>query len=227
MKSIETIVMIISEMINGFYQLEHLKGMHLSQWAFRFIYLLSWFFFGNYLHHTIYQLNLIFKIFKDFTKIDIYQVKLLYSLTNVSAMNAGSIALIVYGWNLVNPIVLTNDPISLVIMLAILFLALFAFIFPLMYIHNRLSFEKDIALNQCSIREGKLISELNQKVDESDLTNLDLLRSGINNLELEFSILKRISTWPWEPETFRLLFSALLLPMVIWFTQYALEKFVF
>lgn len=218
---------LIVEQITTVYILVPLQEYPVSRFFFRFVYLLSWLIFGAYLYHTIYLLNLIRMIFRDYIDVDIYQVKLLYSLSNISALNAGSIALVVYGWNIVNPIVLTGDPLSLVIMGAILILAFVAFLYPLIDIHNRLSLAKDIALNQCSSREGNLISKLNSKVDNGDFSNLEGLRSGLDNLELEFSIIKRISTWPWEPETFRLLFSALLLPMVIWFTQYALETFIF
>jgi len=221
------LIIFIVEQIFGKYDLPSLTILPISNMIFRVVYLFCWFIFGIYIYHTIYLLNLIQKVFKNSVNVDIFQVKLLYSLSTVSALNAGSIALVVYGWNLVNPIVLSRDLISLIIMGIILVLALIAFIFPLLDIHSRLSLAKDIALNQCSLREGKLISKLNELVDKGDFTDLDGLRSGIDNLEIEYSIIKRISTWPWEPETFRFLFSALLLPMVIWFAQYVLELFVF
>jgi hypothetical protein len=46
---------------------------------------------------------------------------------------------------------------------------------------------------------------------------------GQKRLEIEQSVLERIPTWPWQPETVRPMVTALALPMVLWVTQYALQ----
>ena len=37
-------------------------------------------------------------------------------------------------------------------------------------------------------------------------------------------LISRVSTWPWRPETPRLLFSALLVPIAIWGATRILER---
>jgi len=43
-------------------------------------------------------------------------------------------------------------------------------------------------------------------------------------LETERIAIKRISTWPWQPETLRTLVTTILAPIGIWLLQYILSK---
>ncbi|MEE8357347.1 MAG: hypothetical protein V3R33_08580 [Anaerolineales bacterium] len=43
-------------------------------------------------------------------------------------------------------------------------------------------------------------------------------------LEKEIDAIKAISTWPWQPETLRWLFTALVLPLLMWLAQYFLGR---
>jgi hypothetical protein len=36
--------------------------------------------------------------------------------------------------------------------------------------------------------------------------------------------LERIPTWPWRPETLRLLITALVLPLGLWLAQFILQR---
>jgi hypothetical protein len=49
------------------------------------------------------------------------------------------------------------------------------------------------------------------------------LNMTIAGLEMEQNALNRIPTWPWEPETVRLLVTALLLPLGLWIVQVVLQ----
>ena len=46
----------------------------------------------------------------------------------------------------------------------------------------------------------------------------------MTNLEIEQKALRRISTWPWQPETVRWLVTALVLPLGLWLVQYFLQR---
>jgi hypothetical protein len=45
-----------------------------------------------------------------------------------------------------------------------------------------------------------------------------------SDLEIEENALKKVSTWPWQPETARYLVSALFLPLVIWLIQFVVQS---
>ena len=51
------------------------------------------------------------------------------------------------------------------------------------------------------------------------------LNMAIASLEIEQKALSRIPTWPWQPETVRLLATALLLPLVLLLAQVILQFF--
>jgi hypothetical protein len=61
-------------------------------------------------------------------------------------------------------------------------------------------------------------------MDQKDYSDLSTLNTAIGMLEKEISTIKGISTWPWQPETVRWLFTALVLPLLMWLVQYLAGK---
>jgi len=50
------------------------------------------------------------------------------------------------------------------------------------------------------------------------------LHKVLGALQAETSDLTKVPTWPWAPGTLRNLIGAVLLPMVLWLTQYGLQR---
>jgi len=46
----------------------------------------------------------------------------------------------------------------------------------------------------------------------------------MSSLQIEQRALESISTWLWQPETVRLLITALALPLGLWVAQYVLQN---
>ncbi len=67
------------------------------------------------------------------------------------------------------------------------------------------------------------LAELHERVDSGDLQGVEDLNSAIASLEIERQALSRIPTWPWQPETVRLLATALVLPLVLLLAQVVLQ----
>ena len=57
-----------------------------------------------------------------------------------------------------------------------------------------------------------------------ELEGMEDLNNAMANLEIELKALSGIPTWPWRPETVRLLVTALALPLGLWIVQYALQR---
>jgi hypothetical protein len=53
---------------------------------------------------------------------------------------------------------------------------------------------------------------------------MDNLNKTMASLELEHAALERTSTWPWRPETLRNLAAALFFPVMVWLTQWVLQR---
>ncbi len=68
-----------------------------------------------------------------------------------------------------------------------------------------------------------MFAELYGRVDAGELHSIDELRVTMASLETGQSMLTRIPTWPWRPETLRGLVSALLLPLVMFILQFVLQ----
>lgn len=186
------------------------------------MYVALWWVVGAFLYHTIRQLRVINRIYTENTRIDLLRMRPLYSFSGVTALTAVSLTGMIYGWAALNPGML-QDPKSLVVIIPITGLALAVFVWPLLGAHRLLVREKERMLDETSLRFEAAIAELHRRVDEGQLESMDDLNKTIASLEIERNIWKRIPTWPWEPETMRLLITALALPLFLWIIQYFLQ----
>ncbi len=73
------------------------------------------------------------------------------------------------------------------------------------------------------MRYEATFAELHERIDNREFEEIDELMKVISVLETERDTLKRISTWPWQPETLQFLMTALLLPLLLWIIQYVLQ----
>ena len=183
----------------------------------------AWWVLAAFLYHTIHQLRTINLIYTHHTRVNLFQMRPLYGLSGVTALTGVGLAAITWGWMVINP-ELWGNPISMAIVLPITVLALVAFVWPLLGIHRFLEDEKGRLLDECSLRIEAAIAELHRRVDNQELAGMDDLNKTIASLEIEQNLLEGIPTWPWRPETVRLLITALALPLGLWFIQYLLQR---
>ena len=64
------------------------------------------------------------------------------------------------------------------------------------------------------------------RVENSDYDNLKGMETAIGTLIRERELFAKISTWPWDPGTFRGFASTLLLPIFLWLITRLLERFL-
>jgi hypothetical protein len=162
------------------------------------------------------------EIYTKHTHINLFRIKPLYAFSNLSALTAGCIATITYGWMLVNPDQELNAP-SIVLNVIILLLALVTFLWPQLGIHSIQVKEKDRLVEEANQRLEKIMLEIHKCVDGGKLGKMAELNMAIRTVEIELSNLKGIHTWPWQPETVRWLITALVLPLGLWFIQFLLQ----
>jgi hypothetical protein len=167
-------------------------------------------------------LRQVYRIYTRHTRISLFNMGPLYALSGVTALTAVGFIIPPYGFLALNPILL--DPITFAYMLPITGLALAAFIWPLLGVHRLLAAEKEQRLGEAAQRFQATIAELHQRIDEGALDKMDGLNKAMSSLQIERKTLDAIPTWPWEPETVRLLITALALPLGLWFAQYVLQR---
>lgn len=217
-------IIFLTELMDAPYRIEVLDVSPISVALFRFIYFLGWWVMGAFVYHAVHQLRLINRIYIQHTRVNLFRMKPLYAFSNLSALTAGSLAMILYGWMAVAPEVSLTDPITFIFTLIILIIAVIIFIWPQLGIHNLQVAEKDRLLEEANQRFETIIGELHRRVDAGELDQMNDLRVTMTNLEMELNSLKGIHTWPWQSETVRWLITALVLPMGLWLIQSILQR---
>lgn len=216
--------LLIESFGQGAYQLEVLLNYPISATILRFTYFLCWFVFGGFIYHTIHQLSLINRIYMNLSQINLYHLKPLYGFSNLTAMTAGSLVLLPYGFYLITPTISINDPAVLSFYLFITLIAVVTFILPQLGIHQIQDAEKSRYNAEAYKRYEAIIAEIHQRVDEKDFDGVSNLSVGFTLIEQEINSIKKTSTWPWQPETIRWLVTALVLPLGLWLIQYFLQQ---
>jgi hypothetical protein len=218
-------ILVIETISSGVYQIEILNGLPTSQLVLRVVYLICWWCFGTFIYHTVHQLSVINQIYTRHTRINLFRKKPLYGFSSLAALTAGSIIVLPYGFFLVNSEVMTlSDPYVLPFYLLVTAVALITFLLPQLGIHRLQQDEKDRLLDETYQRYDSLRSDLHAAMDGKDYSDLSTLNTAIGMVENEINTIKGISTWPWQPETVRWLFTALVLPLLMWLLQFILGK---
>jgi hypothetical protein len=224
------IVLIISHYFEfvgeGAYQNAALIGFPISMYLSRVIYLICWWFFGLFLYHTIHQLGLINKIYNRYTRIDLFRMHPLYGFSNLAAFTSGAIIMLPYGFLFITPAIKLNNPVILILYLVISIIPVVTFILPQLGLYRLQTAEKKLKLDEIDQRYKNVLDEVNNCVDNGEHAKIANLNSSLSTLSNVRQRISKISTWPWQPETIRWLFTALVLPLLMWIAQYFLSKWL-
>jgi hypothetical protein len=168
-------------------------------------------------------LSQIYRIYADHTHISLFKIGPLYAFSGVAALSAVGLTIPPYGFSIVAAIPLT-EPTMLAIILPITGLALLAFVWPMLGAHRLLVQEKGRLLDEAAMRVEAAIVDLHHRVDQKNYEGIGELNTAIATLDLEQSTLGGIPTWPWSPETVRMLVTAVLMPLGLWIVQFVLQN---
>lgn len=196
----------------------------ISATIFRILYGILWGVFGTLLYHTFHQLRLIGRIYTRYTNINLFRMKDLYIFSNLIALTAVCIALLPIGFLLANPWASWNEPVVFATVLVVQSIALGAFIWPHVGIHRLQVAEKERLQVEANQRYETAINLLHKRVDDGEIEGSMDMNMTLGSLTSELKMIEKIPTWPWQPETLRLLISALALPLGLWFIQFFLQR---
>jgi hypothetical protein len=183
--------------------------------------LFIWGVIGVSVYHTIHQLRVVQQIYKACSGIDLYKLRPLYAFSTLSGWTAVGIALIIYVWYLFAPSLFNIGIAGLVVFTSF---ALLTFVVPLWGARRLLVEEKEQHLSKNAERRRLLAAELHRRIDANEMTDMDNLNKTLASLELEYTAIDRISTWPWRTETVRTVTAALFVPVVVWLFQWILRR---
>lgn len=183
-----------------------------------------WFWF-TLIYHTIHQLRTVRRIYAQETRVDLYRLRPIYALAELTALAAAGFAIYTYPWleDLFNA-ASTLDPAVIVLNLPFFAWPLVVFLWPLWGAHRTLVDLKEAALAETAIRSRSVAALLHERIDQRQLAGIDEVHKAITALEFETARLLKIPTWPWHPGTFRGLLAAVFLPLLVWTVQNVLQR---
>lgn len=178
---------------------------------------------GTIIYATYHLQTLIGQVYAHHLKIDLLIPQPLYALAAVSTRAALLTFASIYLWMFTLPSG-PNYPLLAGIILSFGILGLIILVLPLRGVRRRLVTEKRRMQAEVGRRIEAAIARLCAETDSGQLTNIDALHKLFNSLELARQAIERASTWPWHPDTPRLLLSATLLPLAVWVMQRILSR---
>lgn len=183
----------------------------------------TWGVLGAGVYSLFYLLGSINNIYLHHTRINIFAAQPLYAPAGLASRAALGIALYNLPWMVLTP---GASSVPAIVGLTMLFqvIAAAVFVVPLFGAHQLLLDDKNRRQQTANAKFEILIKDLHQKVDSGDSTNIDALQKTMALVQLEQTTLDKTPTWPWNPETMRIVISAILVPMLIWLAQRLLGR---
>jgi hypothetical protein len=174
-------------------------------------------------YHAVRQLRLIRQTYERDVVVDLIDLGPIYAFSRITALTALGMQLQADLWIVTNPVAAgALVPVASVSVLTLLSGVIF--VVPLWGIHGRISGEKGRLLQaNAGVRQG-LMDDLRRQVASQDLGGVTAIKDAVLAFDVEAKALAAIRTWPWEPETLRLLTTAVLLPTTLFVVQYVLRQ---
>lgn len=180
---------------------------------------------GVAVYGFVHMLRLMNHIYTAYTRIDLFYPDPLYGFSRITAFLGLSVIFAQYAWLLTSPSVM-NQPLGQALAVGVPLVAGIIFLVPLLGIHGKLVDEKAHRQAELSVCVDDTITKLHRAVRDGKDADMERLTKVLQSLNLAEQRLDRIPTWPWRPETPRLMATALLLPSILWFIQRFLGRFV-
>ncbi len=203
-------------------------GLILTPIAFVFQaanYVLLWALAFVFFYHTIRQLWLVRYIYSVDTRINLFDLRPIYALSGLTGRTAIVGILLANSWKWAAPDSELRSE-HIVMLLVVFSIAASCFIWPLWDMHNLLVREKARQEAELAQRTDRTIAEIKRRIDAGELAEMEQMKDSMEGLTLAHGVLDKVPTWPWQAETIRLVLTALLLPVVLWFVQRALDRFL-
>jgi hypothetical protein len=180
-----------------------------------------------FLYATYHLQGEIGRFYAHYVNVDLLLPQPLYGLSSASTRGALTTLLVVYLW------VFTFPPGPTLIyylvigwVLAVGLVGTSILILPLRGMHRRLEAEKRQMQADLGRRIKATVAKLYEKADNGDYRDLDGLNKMLSSLELTRQTIDRAPTWPWHPDTPRLILTAILLPVILWLAQRLLGRLI-
>lgn len=171
------------------------------------------------------QLRMVHDLHARARNINLLDLRPAHAFSKLTAVTGSGVVLVVILGYIYNPSVAGSAWVILTYLL-IATLALVVFVVPVIGLRGRLEQEKAAALSRTSDLLQTTNNRFQDQVERGQYDNLERLDNAISTLIRQRELLSKISTWPWEPRTFRSFASTLLLPIFVWLATRLLGRYI-
>jgi hypothetical protein len=186
---------------------------------------LIWAILGALFFIALRQSRILQQVYTRIEQINLMLPQPLYALSNHTLVAAVGGTLINYVWFVVvNLTIPRPTPTITAVSLGLEAIIVMVFVLPLWSIHILLLEEKRRLQGLLNERLRKVTADLHQIIDEGLLERIDPVQKALSSIQIQQAVLDRASTWPWQPETFRILSTAIAAPLLIWLVQRILSR---
>jgi hypothetical protein len=186
---------------------------------------LTWVVLGGGIVCLIHLLRTINLIYLSYTHIQLFQPQPLYTLSNLAGRSALGVAIYALLWVALTPGT-ANAPAILGMLLFIEGLAAATFLIPLVGVHQLLLSEKHQLQESVGKRLHRIMAEIHDRIESGDTTGIDFLQKQMSILQTQQAILEKAPTWPWHPDTVRLVATSILIPVLVFIAQRMLGQLI-
>lgn len=195
-----------------------LESLPLFSVIFQIIDKSSAFMYGVITFHTIWQLRLVRAVTSDYMRVNLFNLAPTQAFSRLTASTAIGLVAGMFAWMLLNPDLLAN-PVSVAFSAGFTALGLAVFVWPLYGAHRRMEMEKTRVLGEIDILFEQVFSQFHQHLREGNYGAADKLNGTIASLEIQHKRISDVPTWPWRPETARIVLTAIALPLTLMILQ--------
>lgn len=179
-------------------------------------------------YHSIRQLRKVGQTYTRYGRVDLFNLRPMHALSRLSARTAVGLAIPSYAWGFVNvsaesgaPDVSSSSIFELVTFSVIIVVL---FVLPLIGARRLLRQAKAEAIIEAQQQFKATITELHRRREAGEFEGMAGINEALDGLMKEQAVLSKVSTWPWQSDTFRGVATAILLPIVVWAITRILEN---
>ena len=190
------------------------------------LFLIFWFNMGmlvvSMYHHTR-QLEMVSNLHQEAASIDIFDTAPIFAFSRLSFWAAVFTVFMILPSIFIYQITEENIIFAVPSIVGMGFATL-VFFLPLYSLNKRLVNEKSAMLGQVRQRIRDTIHELNQDMDQGDLSHIETQHAQLALLVLEQEYLEKLRTWPWPHGTFARLLGLIALPVLLFILQLLIQR---
>jgi hypothetical protein len=180
---------------------------------------------GAIYYYSFRQLSLVNRTVRMAKQFNLFRLGPVYAFSRVTSLIGISWMLMLSLTLLVFPIQLVSG-LTLVILALQVVLAVAAFVLPLWFVHLRLEDEKFRLLEELNQQFESTSEKLHRCLENNDMGPVTQLKDAMLGLTAESEVLNGLPTWPWQTGVLTGFLSATILPIVLFISQLAIEKFL-